>query len=293
MDSIEGEGIMIRIAADSTCDLSEELTTKYDIHILPLHIILGQEEYEDGRNISPEEIYAWSDREKTTPKTSAPSIDDAIALFQSILEDDDELICFAISDDMSSCSNIMRLAAEDMNASSRIHIINSRNLSTGIGLLVVEATIMAKNGLSALEIVAAIDEMIPRVRASFVVDTLIYLYRGGRCNGLAAMIGSAIHLHPRIIVKDGVMKSDKKYRGKMHSVVNAYAKDLEPEMLHSKRDRVFITHSGCDHELVKEIRQYIADLNYYREICVTRAGGVVSSHCGPGTLGILFIEENE
>lgn len=283
---------MIHIVADSTCDLSKELVTRYQIHILPLHIILGEDEYEDGKNICPEEIYQWSDREKTTPKTSAPSIEATVSLFRSLLQKDDELICFAISEAMSSCSNIMHLAANELDAEDRIHVINSKNLSTGIGLLVVEAAIMAAEGKSAGEIVKAMEYLVPKVRASFVVDTLIYLYRGGRCNGLATLVGSAIRLHPRIIVDNGVMRSDKKYRGKLNSVLNAYAKDLEEAMLHARNDRVFITHSGCDEACVKEIYDYIAGLHYFKEICITKAGGVVSSHCGPGTLGVLFIEES-
>lgn len=280
---------MVKIIADSTCDLSPELIERYGISILPLHILLNEEEYEDGRNITPEEIFAWSDEHKTTPRTSAPSMESAMEIMGNLLQDGSQLVCFAISEEMSTSANVMRLAAEELNAEDRVTVIDSRNLSTGIGLLVIEAAIMAQNGKTSEEIYACIQELIPKVRASFVVDTLVYLHRGGRCSGLSAMLGSAIRLHPRIVVEDGKMSSDKKYRGKINSVVLAYAKDLEDAMQGSRPDRVFITHSGCDAQAVEAVRDYLRSLDIFDEIPETRAGGVVSSHCGPGTLGVLFI----
>lgn len=280
-----------KIIADSTCDLSKELIEKYDIAILPLHILLGDDEYEDGVNVTPQEIFAWSDMNKSTPKTSAPSIEDAMNLFKKELENAPELVVFTISEDMSTSANVCRMAAEELEAEDRIHIINSMNLSTGIGLTVIEAAIMAKEGKSANDIVEHVNKIIPNVRASFVVDTLEYLYRGGRCSGLSAMIGTAMKLHPRIVVSSGKMSSDKKYRGKMKSVIMSYAKDLENDLLKAKKDRVFITHSNVDKDIVEEVRLYLNSLNRFEEVLETTAGGVISSHCGPGTLGVLFISE--
>lgn len=280
---------MVKIIADSTCDLSPELVERYGISILPLHILLGEEEYEDGRNITPDEIFAWSDEHKTTPRTSAPSMEAAMELMAPLLEEGAELVCFAISEEMSTSANVMRLAAEELDAADRVTVMDSRNLSTGIGLLVVEAAILAQKGADRTEITAHVEELIPKVRASFVVDTLVYLHRGGRCSGLSAMLGSAIRLHPRIVVNDGKMANDRKYRGKIGSVIQSYAKDLEDAMRDSRPERVFITHSGCDAGVVEEVRSYLSSLNIYDEILETRAGGVVSSHCGPGTLGVLFI----
>lgn len=135
---------MVKIVADSTCDLSPELIGRYGISVLPLHILLGEEEYEDGKNITPEEIFAWSDEHKTTPRTSAPSMESAVKLMGDLLQDGSQLVCFAISEEMSTSANVMRLAAEELNAEERVTVIDSRNLSTGIGLLVVEAAIMAQ-----------------------------------------------------------------------------------------------------------------------------------------------------
>ena len=133
------------------------------------------------------------------------------------------------------------------------------------------------------------EELKPYVRASFVVDTLTYLYRGGRCSAVAAMAGSVLKLHPRIVVENGAMDAAKKYRGKLSSVIMSYTKDMEEQLKNARPDRVFITHSGCDRQIVDNVRGYLESLGIFDEILETRAGGVISSHCGPGTLGVLFI----
>lgn len=282
---------MVRIIADSTCDLSQDLLEKYNIKILPLHILLGEEEYEDGKNISPEEIYRWSDEHGTTPRTSAPSPESTLELYKEVYTEGSEMICFSISGQMSTTGNVMQLVAEEMGIADKVTVIDSENLSTGIGHLVLEAAIMAAEGKGRDEIVKRIEVLRPLVRASFVVDTLVYLHRGGRCSGLAAMLGTTLHLHPMIVVENGKMHSAKKYRGSLEKALMAYAKDLEPAMRKAKRDRVFITHSGCEREVVEMVREFLEGLGLFQEIVETRAGGVISSHCGPGTLGILFIED--
>lgn len=284
---------MVKIISDSTCDLSEELLEKYEVDIIPLHIVLGEEEYLDGKSITPDEIYQWSDANKATPKTSAASIDMTIEAFRPYVEQGMEIVCFSISSDMSTTVNVMRMAAEELGAEDKIKIIDSANLSTGIGLLVIEAAIMAKEGKNAAEIADKMEEMKPRVRASFVVDTLTYLYRGGRCGGLAAMAGGMLKLHPKIVVEAGKMKPTEKYRGKMSSVVLNYVKAMEENLKKAKKERVFITHSGSDEETIQAVSDYLKGLNRFDEILITRAGCVISSHCGPGTLGVLFIQEEE
>lgn len=281
---------MIKIISDSTCDLSKDLIEKYDIAILPLHIHLGEDEYQDGVTITPDEIYTWADANNTTPKTSAASMLEVIDMFEPYIKNGDEVISFSIASGMSANNNVMRLAAEDLEAEDKIHVIDSANLSTGIGLLVIEAAIMAKEGKSAKEIVSRIEELKSLVSASFVVDTLTYLHRGGRCSSVAALAGSALKLHPKIVVENGAMGANKKYRGKMSSVILSYAKDLEEDLKNAKKDRVFITHSGCDASIIASVREYLETLNIFDEILETRAGGVISSHCGPGTLGVLFIK---
>ncbi len=283
---------MIKIISDSTCDLSKELIEKYDIAIIPLHIHLGKEEFEDGVTITPDEIYKWSDTNNATPKTAAASLGEVMDTFQPYLDKGNEIICFSISDSMSSIGSVMRMAVDELEAEDSVHIIDSANLSTGIGLLVIEAAVMIKEGKGAREIVDRIEKLKPQVRASFVVDTLTYLHRGGRCSSIAALAGGVLRLHPKIMVENGKMDAKKKYRGQMHSVIKSYVKDMEAELKNAKPDRVFITHSGCDERTISEVRQYLETLDYFDEILVTRAGSVVSSHCGPGTLGVLFIAGN-
>lgn len=283
---------MVKIIADSTCDLSKELIEKYDITILSLHILLGEQEYRDGVDITPEEIFAWSDKNKTTPKTSAPSLVEAMECLKQYVDEGREVICFSISGSMSTSGNVMRLAAEELEAGNLVTVIDSANLSTGIGHLVVEAAIMSEQGDDAETIAKEIEKLKPLVRASFVVDTLTYLYRGGRCNAVAALVGGALKLHPKIVVENGAMDATKKYRGKLDHVILSYTKDMEASLKTAKPDRVFITHSGCDRETVDKVRNYLEGLQHFHEIIETRAGGVISSHCGPGTLGVLFIAQN-
>lgn len=282
---------MVKIISDSTCDLSRELLEAYDIAILPLHVHLGEEQYLDGVNITPDELYAWSDANNSTPKTAAASIAEAMDIYKKYLETADEIVFFSVSAEMSSNNRVMKLAAQEMECEDRVCVVDSKNLSTGIGLLVIEAALMAKAGKRAKEIAAVIEEMKPKVRASFVVDTLTYLHRGGRCSSVAAMAGGILQLHPKIVVENGRMDAKKKYRGKMNRVILSYVKDMEEELKAAKPDRVFITHSGCEKEDITAVREYLESLQVFGEIFETRAGGVISSHCGPGTLGVLFVEK--
>ena len=280
---------MVKIISDSTCDLSEELIARYDIDILPLHIILGEEDFEDGRGISPDEIYQWSDMHRQSPKTAACAISDAMAALEPYVSAGREVIIFSISSSMSSTFSVLNMAAEQLDATHLVTVIDSMNLSTGVGLQVIEAAEMAQAGKSAKEIAAHIEAIRPLVRASFVVDTLTYLHRGGRCSGLAAMMGGALRLHPRIGVAEGKMSPGKKYRGKMDRVILTYAQEMEEDLRKANPAHVFITHSGCPESTIAPVREWLQSLNRFQEIHVTRAGGVISSHCGPGTLGVLFI----
>ena len=268
----------VHLFADSTCDLSPELISRCHIEILPLHIHLGDKEYADGATITPDEIYAWADANRATPKTSAIGLEDTVEAYRPVIEAGDEIVSFAISSQMSSSLNVMRLAAKELAAEDRVHVIDSENLSTGIGLQIMEAAAMAEAGSSAAEIAEAMEALKGRVRASFVVDTLTYLHRGGRCSGVAALAGMTLKLHPMISVIGGKMEAGKKYRGPIARVVMLYAKNLEKSLLTAKRDRVFITHSGCSDAIVAEVKAYLEGLGRFEEILVTRAGCVISSH---------------
>ena len=285
---------MVKIIADSTCDLSRNILEEYGVSVLPLHILCDENDYLDGANITPEQIFAWADENKTTPKTSAPSPGEVVDILSPYVDVNRDIVCITISDAFSTTGNVFRMTADAINEEAgrkQVYVVNSASLSTGIGLLVLEAAIMAKEGMTAEQIVENIEALVPKVRASFVVDTLTYLHRGGRCSGLAALAGGALKLHPQIVVKDGKMDVAKKYRGNMKKVLLEYTKEMTDMMMRGKKDRVFITHSGCDKEIVDSVYEYVNGLGVFEEILVTVAGGSISSHCGPGTLGVLFIEE--
>lgn len=281
---------MIKIVSDSTCDLSKDLVEKYDIQIVPLHIVLGENEYLDGVEITADEIYTWADTNEDTPKTSAVGFDEATDVIKQVVGTDDEMIIFTISGKMSTTLTVFKMVVEELGLQDRVSVIDSANLSTGAGLLVLKAASMVKEGKSRAEVCETIESLKEKVRASFVVDTLTYLHRGGRCSSVAALAGGVLKLHPKIVVSEGAMNVDKKYRGKTDKVILDYVKDMEENLLKANRSRVFITHSGCEQEMIDAVYDYLSDLNYFEEILVTRAGGVISSHCGPGTLGVLYID---
>lgn len=277
----------VRIFADSTCDLSEDLIEKYDIAIIPLCIVLDDKSYYDKIEITPSEIFKWADEHKKTPKTAAITFEYAEKFLQPCMEDDEDVIFFGISEDMSTTCNVMRLASEEFDT-GRVFIINSKNLSTGIGLQVIRAAKMAASGMDAEAIVKEIEEARDKVQASFVVDTLTYLARGGRCSGATALVANTLKLHPCIEVQDGKMDVGKKYRGSLQKALQHYVRDHEEKLKEADPKRIFITHSGVDAEIVNEVRTYLESLQIFEEILETTAGGVISSHCGPGTLGILY-----
>lgn len=277
----------IKIIADSTCDLSKELLEKYKIDVIPLCIIMDEESFYDGVDVTPDDIIKWSDENKTTPKTSATGIERAIEAIKPYVEEGDDIIFFGISEDMSTNCNVIRLAADELDY-DRVFVINSMNLSTGIGLQILRAADMAAQGKSAEDIVEDIKNAREDVRASFVVDNLTFLARGGRCTSVSALLANTLQLKPRIDVKLGKMGVGQKYRGNYHKVILKYAKELEPELLKADKTRVFVTHSPMDAEIVQEVKDYLISLNYFDEVIETSAGGVITSHCGPGTLGVLY-----
>lgn len=277
------------IITDSTADLTKELLDKYQIEVIPLCIVMDDKSYFDGIDVTPEEIIAWSDKNKTTPKTAAAGIEEAVEHLRPHKEAGDDVIYIGISEDMSTTCNVIRLAAQDLEY-DRVFVINSMNLSTGIGLQVLRAAEMRDAGKSTEEIYEAIDAARDKVRASFVVDTLTFLARGGRCNAVTALLANTLQLKPRIEVKMGKMGVSTKYRGKTAKVLKNYVDDMREDLLKADKRRVFVTYSVMDHDLVVPVVDYLKELNYFDEIIETQAGGVITSHCGPATLGVLFYD---
>ena len=278
----------VSIFSDSTCDLSDELLEKYEITLVPLCIVLDDKSFLDREELSPAQIFAWADKNKKTPKTAAVPFEKMQELLAPCMERDEDVIFFGISEDMSSTCSVARLVGEEFDK-GRLFVIDSQNLSTGIGLQVIRAAELARQGKSAEDIVQEIEAARHLVRASFVVDTLTYLARGGRCSGATALLANTLKLHPCIKVIDGKMEVGKKYRGRLEHALKKYVKDLEEELTEADTTRIFITHSGVQPEIVEEIRTYLESLDRFEEILETTAGGVISSHCGPGTLGVLFL----
>lgn len=277
------------ITSDSTTDLSRELRERYNVSVMPLKITLGDKTYTDGVDITPDDIYAHHDKTGELPKTAATNVGDCLEFFKPFTDAGKTVIHFTISSEMSSTYNNACLAAEELG---NVYVIDTKNLSTGGGLLVVAAAEMLNAGLSAEETVEKTRALVPCVDASFVIDSLEYLYKGGRCSALAMFGANLLKLKPCIQVKDGKMDVAKKYRGKFSEVLKQYVRDKISDYSDIELDRVFITHAGCDPELVNEIVELVRKEVPFKEVFMTRAGCTVSSHCGANTLGVLFIRKS-
>ena len=276
-----------QILADSTCDLSPEQLERYNIRLTPLYVRLGDRDYRDGVDIHPDDIYAHVAAGGALASTAAVNMADYVRVFSEYSRRVDFVIQVCISSDFSSCYQNACLAAADY---PNVYVVDSRNLSTGHGLVVLEAVRLAEGGMPPEEIVAQLNEVTARVRASFILDRLDYMKKGGRCSSVAVLGANLLRLRPCIAVTDGKMGVEKKFRGSFEKCVRDYVTDRLAGRTDLDLRRVFITHSGVDDEIVRIARETIRSLQPFEEICVTRAGCTVSSHCGPGTIGVLFIE---
>lgn len=280
----------IIITADSTADLSSELIEKYNIVIIPLHIVFGDKSYDDLVNITPDEIYANFDKNGTLPTTSAINCQEYIDKFKPYVDDGYEIVHISIGSALSTSHNQCCMAAQELG---NVYPVDSCSLSTGSGLLAIEAAKRVDKGMAAKDIAKEIQALASKVHADFVVDKLTYLRAGGRCSALAALGANLLGIRPRIDVNnaDGSMSVGKKYRGKLDKVIDTYTQERLSDLNSIEKDRIFITHSGIDKEIVDSLYEAIKSKNYFDEILITRAGCTVSSHCGPGTLGVLYINK--
>lgn len=279
----------IIISSDSTCDLSAELKERYGVKILPLGVTLGTNVYRDGFDITPDDIYAHYDKTGELPKTTAANVGECVDHFAELTKNGDAVIHFTISSKMSSTYNNACIAASEFE---NVYVVDTLNLSTGGGLLVVAAAEMAKDGMEPAAIVEQLEKLKPCVDASFVIDNLEYLYKGGRCSALAMMGANLLKLKPCIEVKNGVMGVGKKYRGTFSKVVEEYVDERLQNVDDIDSSRVFVTHAGCDPELMEAVVNEVKDKGIFKEVFFTRAGCTVSSHCGANTMGVLFIRKS-
>lgn len=279
----------IVITSDSTTDLGAALMERYNVSTIPLGVTLGDKTFRDGVDITPDDIYEHHRKTGELPKTTAANVGECIDFFRPFAEAGKTVIHFTISGEMSSTYNNACLAASEFD---NVYVIDSRNLSTGGGLLVIAAAEMANNGLEAKEIVEKIEELKACVDASFVIDKLDYLHKGGRCSAVAVLGANLLKLKPCIEVKNGTMGVGKKYRGRYADVLKEYTLERLGDGSDIDLDRVFVTHAGCDMEIVESVVELVKKTLPFKEVFVTRASCTISAHCGADTLGVLFIRKH-
>ncbi|PWM46147.1 MAG: DegV family protein [Clostridiales bacterium] len=279
----------IKVSAETTCDLSAEVLKKYNISIIPLNVIMGEETFLDGINIHKEDIFEFVEKTKILPKTAAPSVGVFSDFFTELTKDGSSVIHISISSGFSSTVNNAEVAAREVG---NVYVIDSFNLSTGIGLSVVEAAVWAqKDDVTPEQIVEHITkDIIPCVDASFIIDRLDYLYKGGRCSGVAVLGANLLKLKPCIEVTNGKMDVGKKYRGSFKDAIKTYVKDrLSGDKSLFVPDRVFITSPTRNQEFYDAAHQAVEEMGIFKEIIETSAGCTITSHCGEHTIGILFV----
>ncbi len=279
----------IRITADSTCDLSPELCRKYNIGIVPLSVIIDGQVFHDGIDVTPRDIFRASDAGKSV-RTAAVNTYEYKEFFREQLTTYDQVVHICISSEFSTCYSDACEASEKMD---NVFIVDSRNLSTGSGLLVLEGADMAEAGMDGAEIARKLRERTGLVNASFVVRTVEYLRRGGRCSGMEALGAKLLHIRPSIIVDDGKMHPGEKYRGRYEHYLKHYIEDTLADDSNIDFNRVFITHSPSEEGMVSFAIDKVKSYGLFREVLETMAGCTVCCHCGPDTLGVLFMRKTE
>lgn len=278
----------IKILSDSTCDLSPELLSANDISLVPLTVIKDGKEFKDGLTITPADIFAHVAAGGALCSTSAVSIGEYQEQFEKYAKDYDAIVHINISSGFSSSHQNACLAAEDFD---NVLVIDSRNLSTGQGLVVLKACELAKTAQSLEELRTALTEFVPKVEASFVVDKLDYLVKGGRCSSAAALGANLLNLKPCIEVRDGKMTVVKKYRGNYTKCLSAYVKDRLEGREDLDSGTLFITQTTVSDEANTAVHDAVAAYGHFENIYDTTAGCTISCHCGPGTLGVLFVRK--
>jgi len=278
----------IKITSDSTCDLTAAQLAEWDITLNPLCVNKGGEVFRDGVDIRPDDVYAHVAAGGELCTTAALNPSDYLDFFSGFLADYDAVVHLNIGSGFSSCYQNACLAAAELE---RVYVVDTRNLSTGHGLLVLMAAELARDGKTPEEIVDALNATVDKVRASFVLEQLEYMRKGGRCSSVAALGANLLKLKPSIAVRDGKMGVEKKYRGSMEKCLREYVAEELADLETIRPDRIFVTHSGAPEELLQTVVSLVEETGYFREICVSRAGCTVSCHSGPGTVGVLYIKK--
>lgn len=276
--------MLTQISADSTCDLSRDLLERFNISITPLSITVGDEVFRDGIDITPLDIFSHVDAGRTC-QTGAVNVFEYQNHFQRLTAQGQDVVHISLGSKFSSCYNNALLAARDF---SNVWVVDSQNLSTGSGHLVYEAALLAEQGRGGEEIAAALEELVPKIDSSFIINQLDYLAKGGRCSAITAQGAKILRVKPSIEVRDGAMIVGRKYRGSFEKAVSLYVRDRLELNGALDSSRMFITHAACSPQIIDLVREIVEEEGRFEEIIVTEAGCTISNHCGPNTLGVLF-----
>ncbi|NLK74526.1 MAG: DegV family protein [Clostridiales bacterium] len=278
----------IKITSDSTCDISYELLKEYNIDIIPLHIEKGEKSFLDGIDIIPEDIFKHVDSGGEICTTSAVNPEEYKLFFEQYTDKYDAVIHINIGSGFSSCNRNANIGAEEFD---NVYIVDSKNLSTGQGHVVMEAAVKAQEGYTCDKILEHLTNIIPKIRASFLLDRLDYMAKGGRCSSIVSLGANLLKLKPCIEVIDGKMKVGKKYRGSLQKCLLQYVQDKLENTDNIRSHRIFLTYSSIDTEILEAVKGAIKEKSYFKNLYETKAGCTISSHCGQNTLGVLFIEK--
>lgn len=288
MKKRKGLSMRYQITSDSTCDLSPEQLEQYNIRLLPLYVSMDGKTLRDGVDVKPDDIYAHVSAGGSLPQTAAVNLADYVRAFTELSKKNNFVIHVCISLDFSCCYQNAKLAAADFD---NVYVVDSRNLSTGHGLVVLEAERMAREGMAPDDIVAALHDLTGRVEASFILDRLDYMKKGGRCSTATALGASLLKLHPCLDVVDGKLPVTKKYRGSIEKVVEEYVRDRLRDRTDLDTRRAFLVDTCPDDHLASIAREVLRQDGRFQEIIEAKAGCTIFCHCGPGTLGVIFLRK--
>ena len=283
---------MVKIATDSCCDLTQQQLKENEISVLPLLVSLGEEDFLDGVNVQPDDIYEFVKTNKQLPKTAARSTEDFKEFFEDLLADGSEVVYTGIGSGLSCTFENAKRAKEELG-NERLFVIDSKSLSTGIGLLVLYAKNLANEGKSGADIALEMQKQADYNQASFVVNKLDYLHKGGRCSAMAKFGANLLKIKPRLEVVDGKIENTGKYMGQFKNVLLKYVDDMLKAHPSPKKDICFVTHTKTEQEIVDAVMDHIKSKNIFEKIIETTAGATITCHCGENTLGMLFLTERE
>ncbi len=280
----------IILSADSTCDLNKSLEEKYKVHYYPFHIHLDGKQYRDGVDIFPDDIFRKYYEKGVLPKTAAINVEEYVDYFRQFVERGYNVVHLNLGHALSSAHQNCLLAAKELG---NVYPIDSCGLSSGIGILVLEAGEMIEKGENIEAIVSRVKSIIPKIRSSFVLDTLKFLSAGGRCSSILSIGANIFKIKPCIEVsnKDGSMSVGKKYRGDLEKVLNSYVDDTLSDYKNIQDDKIFVIEAGLDKNLYESMCEKVRNLNYFKNIYKSTAGCTISAHCGPNTFGLMYVSK--